>query len=382
MPSKYLYQTQKSVSSDATGDDNAGEDDDDGDSKQGDHLDSSEDYDNDMLNQRVDIDTEREKSEVKVRKLVIKSDGMNFVSSFKRKSFDRQDSTIELCDTAEDSNEEEEAQGAPRVPDFGMKHIEMLGEEPSSVTGLDEDTNEYSNEKFESDEAERAAMAISSAEESEDTQCDNDDSMYAANSYNLNSEKGALTNSYTSFSAAGHDFIADQSPLSNIDSGESNTAVSRLLGESCVDNSDTMDKFDMYQPITECLTDSEENSFYTTETGTEHGKNTDHSGWRTRLSAAESTPHNDQDQDDVTAQMESAIDSILSLSHGASNSLFQSTSQTSSSLSSHSGNSRPLLSLQSEHHSERQSNDTQEESADDSEDFSTDLDIAVNSILM
>lgn len=412
MPSKYLFRTQQSVSisSEAAGGDNHAEEEDDSDSKQGDNLDSSEDFgeDNEVTNETF---REKIETEVKVRKLVIKTDGMNFVSSFKRKSLDHQESTMEICDTAEESNEEDdeeddESNDMPAVPDFGTKRRKMSDQQgPSIVIDDDEDTNEYSSEKFRGmdDEAERAALAISSADESEDTlnsenfSNDNSQLEYGGSSYKFDNAKETVTSRRSSFSGTGHDFISDQSPLSYIDPVES-SGVSRPLSVNCLDDGDTMDKFGMYQPITECLTDSEENSFYSAETGTDHGRGSDHtlgmSSWRSRPSTSDPLSAQDNDQDDVKAQMESAINSILSLSQGSTqnapsllrNNQSNSFSQRSSQLRSLFSDSQDFtsLGLQSNQSNSRivAQRVSENSSMDTAEDFTTDLDAAVNSILM
>lgn len=415
MPAKYLFRSQPSVSvsSDATGGDNHGEDD-DNDSKQGDNLDSSEDFGEDceVVNK---ADPETVKAEVKVRKLVIKTDGMNFVSSFKRKSLDYQESTMEICDTAEDSNEEDDEDNddfddASAIPDFGIKEMKTSDEQRQKIAiDDDEDTNEYSSEKFPSvdDEAERAAMTISSADESEDTQnnenFNNEDSpsVYGEISYKYANAKDTLTSRHSSFSGAGHDFISDQSPLSNVDTAEDN-GENKLFGGNCLDDGNAMDKFSMYQPITEYLTDSEENSFYSAETGADNRTGSDNtlglSSWRSRQSTSESLSTQDNDQDDVKAQMESAINSILSLSQGSSQNTAMHLFSQSNTLSQKSSQLHSLFADTSDFNTSDfkttfslQSGQTDSgvipaekktTSVDAAEDFSTDLDAAVNSILM
>lgn len=396
MPAKYLYRTSQTVSvTSETVSENNQDDDDDEDSsdKTVDNLDTTEvnGADNEAECETVDLDLEIKQPEVKVRKLVIKSDGMNFVSSFKRKSLDHHTSVTEICETGEESDDDgdDNTNRSSSVP-FSAVDSESVRQH-RRTTGIDEDedTNEYSNERFEDrdKEAEHAALAISSAEDSEDTQNESNygnidsNSEYATNikHFGLPGDKENFSEMYSSssFSGAGHDFMTAQSPLSNVAAGGS---VGRFLGNDGLEDCDTMDKFDMYQPITECLTDSEENSFYSAETGTSRatGSDTGLPALRHKPLAMESISNEDSDQD-VKAQMASAINSILSLSQGASG---INPSVYSYSQSNHS------FQKNNQSNSFNASSNFQPEQSDDSLEVTgvseneTDLDAAVNSILM
>ncbi|XP_052243487.1 helicase domino-like isoform X3 [Dreissena polymorpha] len=264
-------------------------------------------------------------SEVKVRKLVIKTDGMRFSSTFKRNSLDH---SFTSCS---EMGEESESGGEVDSPEK-TSHYTGLYDPRSSVDNSDEDTNEYAGDNtcsFE-EETKQAAILISSAEEGENSQLDdvysfgNSNRMSGQSAVDINSENRQnyeltdqsfhRSNHYeslnsveqlTGFDPSNDGYIPDQSPLSDADTGDETFTQK---------TEDSLDQFDMYQPITECLTDSEENSYIPTA-GTDRrqsvGSNINSAGSNAQL--YESDPESDQE---VKAQMESAIHSILSLSSG------------------------------------------------------------------
>lgn len=419
MPAKYLFgssQAGGSVEREAANGSSMGMegevgDTDDNDSKHDSEPDSREpdNPDTDAQSKTVDIEPESEKTEGRVRKLVIKSDGMNFISSFKRKSLDCKESTMEICHTIEDSDDGDDYEhDTQTLPNFG-ETCHKDSQPGSIVIDDDEDTNEYSSEKFPQldDEAEQATLAISSADESEDTQmgdryCNGNsklDSVYSDRSGKYKIQKSCFTSSeekgvvssvdrFSAFSNSVHDFMSEHSP-SNLDVSEDNSAK-RMFDETGFEGDVSDERYDTYQPITECLTDTEDNCFYSADLGNEHSSGNDdllqHSSWdKNHLS--ESNTQQDSDQD-VQAQMDSAINSILRLSHSASdhNSVYSYSQSNeflqetqSNSLLSDSDNFQVSFGVQGQRSGTR-GVDTESSETDGA--FPHDLDAAVNSILM
>lgn len=351
----------------------------------------------------------------KMRKLVIKTDGMNFRSSFKRVSLDSSRSSV---DEKVESLDESETNDSDYVQNRG------------NVTSLDddEDTNEYSNDhfdKFDNDEAERAALVISSAEDSQDTQIDARLDVYNMdNSLSQTSaqDSGEFFQNHRNFEITGESFFNTDSKSkettdfrnisrhSSVDDSKSYipkhsatvssvSLLDNVRSLSNMDDSDTEDKFDMYQPITESLTDSEENSYYSADNAAdqrsvmideEDDLNQGHWG---KSDTQNTTIDSDQESDqEVKAQMESAINSILSLSQGASNNpdsvysysqsnQFYNHDSQSNSLYSDSNDLQAGLDFQTD---QPQSSMEVTAGSDNTEDgeFSSDIDAAVNSILM
>lgn len=351
----------------------------------------------------------------KMRKLVIKTDGMNFRSSFKRVSLDSSRSSV---DEKMESLDDSETNDSDYVQNGG------------NVTSLDddEDTNEYSNDhfdKFDNDEAERAALVISSAEDSQDTQIDARLDVYNIDnslSQNSGQDGGEFFQNHRNFELTGESFFNTEnkskestdfrnlSRHTSVDDSKtyipkhsasvsSGSLLDNVRSISNMDDSDTEDKFDMYQPITESLTDSEENSYYSADNAAdqrsvmideEDDLNQGHWGKSdTQNAAIDSDQESDQE---VKAQMESAINSILSLSQGASNNpdsvysysqsnQFYNRDSQSNSLYSDSNDLQAGLDFQTE---QPQSSVKVAIGSDNTEDgeFSSDIDAAVNSILM
>ena len=120
-------------------------------------------------------------------------------------------------------------------------------------------------------------------------------------------------------------YIPEHSPVSN-DSYDNETANSL----TDLNTSGYFDKFKMYQPITESLTDSEENSYYSADNTVEQnsvtctiddGENVSvpwsQSSRLTQPRQYCESEHSSDSDPEVKAQMESAINSILSLNQGA-----------------------------------------------------------------
>lgn len=369
------------------------------------------------LKVKVEVKSELEDSEddenlesraAKMRKLVIKTDGMSFSSSFKRMSTEGSQSSA--GDHGEAMDESDTNDYDTNLGSVDVKKRTEVG----SVELDDDDTNEYSKDMFDNEAAE-AAMIISSTENSQDTQ-DSSLDTYGVDHNHLPTQNGI------NFYRNKRNFEIAHEPDNDSDDSEShlevrtsrhssvtnnkqnmpvhrmsNSAFDNLLDTADGDDSDIDDKFDMYQPITECLTDSEENSYYSADNtldqktividdddddlGQGHWAKTD----------AQKTKSNSEDEPDpdVEAQMESAINSILSLSHGGAtggqDSIFTcSYSQSDPFFDSQSdalfGNSHDLqaeLNFQTD-----QSKGRDNENGRSSEEIGSDLDAAVNSILM
>ena len=379
----------------------------------------SEDMDATLVKSELNgSDTEEEK---KVKKLVIKTDGENYHSSFKRQSLESSRSSIEGSEILNGSSE--------HVP------ADITSEPPNSVCNVeDEDTNDFDNDGFHSihEEAEQAALLISSAEESQDSQTEEVENTFSDlqsrnsrhMSKNLNKASSVTGNSGNCELTSDVMYI-NESPSVTIDSRPSHGSYSRLSRVSSVDDTrkylpnhspvsnvssdndmimeetqdqdkiSNFDKYNMYQPITESLTDSEENSHYSADNCAEQNSIIidDDDGHITKTSWKPeqqskiveqdvSDPESDQE---VKAQMESAINSILSLGQSDSHSpysynqpsdIFSNTSQPHFEYSNSGNyqrsavgrNSIPGLSEGSSYGMENEPN--------------SDLDVAVNSILM
>ncbi|KAL4224641.1 hypothetical protein ACF0H5_015338 [Mactra antiquata] len=370
----------------------------------------------------IDTDSKEEETKAsKMRKLVIKTDGLNFRSSFKRVSLDSSRSSVD----------------------------EQLSQDPSmnsdvsvtmDVDDDDDDTNDYSNDKFDSihDEDERAVLALSSAEDSQNTQLDsnldvynvdnsqntvdsdNDEQMFkgkrnfeihAASDSVLTDNRGGSNKSLkksTDFSSEFSSHASVDGSKSNIPKINSDKSIASSITE--MDDSDTEDKFGgfqsmkdsltdkygMYQPITESLTDSEENSYYSADNAADqHSVMNDEDDLQIQghwnKSNKDQIDSDDDSDPEVKAQMESAINSILSLNQGTTN--------EPSSVYSYSSQSNQFFNQDSQSNSLYDTNSLQADlnfQADvpqgsstnkagrksPSDNFGHDLDAAVNSILM
>lgn len=367
------------------------------------------------------LDTEESSAEnraAKMRKLVIKTDGMNFRSSFKRVSLDSSRSDIE---------------------DQFSQDRSMNSDASVSMDVDDEDTNDYSNDKFENlqDEDERAVLAISSAEDSQNTQIDSSLDVYNIdNSLSQNSGdnsdhffKQRRNFDVAKDSALNHDTdpsknvkkpndfsvfsrhssveekktyipksLSNKSIASSITETEDSDMEDKFCGFQPMTDS-LADKYGMYQPITESLTDSEENSYYSADnTADQQSMMNDDDDlqvqghWnKTKKGPVESDEESDPE---VKAQMESAINSILSLNQGATNEpdalysysskssqFFNQDSQSNSLYSDSNSLQADLDNFQTDL-SQSRSKVAAENSKTTGENFSSDLDAAVNSILM
>ncbi|XP_060566535.1 BRD4-interacting chromatin-remodeling complex-associated protein-like [Ruditapes philippinarum] len=352
----------------------------------------------------------------KMRKLVIKTDGMNFSSSFKRMSMDSSRSSVEEKGDYFEDSENTDYDTEQNISD--IKHSENL----SSLED-DENTNEYSRDKFKNMyETERATLIISSAEESQDTDMESEHAVFNVNKSvskredvfqnRRNFELASESMYYNSDKSKDtKDFSNISSKHSSVDAG-SKTYIpkhSASFSNGSVDiddDSDTEDKFDMYQPITESLTDSEENSYYSADNGTDQRSvmiddddDDDDDLTQGQWNKTDAlNVHGDSDQEsdqEVKAQMESAINSILSLSQGASNDpdpVYNNYSQ-SDQFYNHDSQSNSLYSDSNDLHAEIDFQTDQSQSSMEGSipsasgntaagEFSADLDAAVNSILM
>lgn len=356
-----------------------------------------------------------------MRKLVIKTDGMNFSSSFKRMRMDGLGSGFggsdELMDDGESNDYEHEHNRT------ALKHSEHL----TSLDNDDEDTNEYSSDKFDSchNEQDRAAIALSSSDHSQDTELDSNlDAYNVDNSLSQSTQDGGFFQNRRNFELAGESVFYNDNELkksklstkdfsnfsrhasSSVDDSKSSiprgtsSVLDNLTDNGDMDDSDSDDRFDMYQPITESLTDSEENSYYSADNAADQRSvmvddDDDLSEGHWNKTNAQNIPvDSDQESDqEVKAQMESAINSILSLSQGASNNpdtvySYSQSNQIYSQVSQSNSLFNNSNDLQAEHSfATDQSQTSMDVVAAESDkppggDFGNDLDAAVNSILM
>ena len=208
------------------------------------------------------------------------------------------------------------------------------------------------------DESSKTVMSISSAEESQADDGDVDDESNE-NSQNVSPPRfSQYSNSYehhgnTELASESIYFSQTQSHLETLNSDDhysnvtpveqtrkylpehspvSNDSFDNEAVTSGTDfnNSDYFDKFKMYQPITESLTDSEENSYYSADNTIEPNSLTvddtenENVPWSQPSGSSQTHPyseseHSGESDPEVKAQMESAINSILSLNQGAPN---------------------------------------------------------------
>lgn len=281
----------------------------------------------------IDMESMNDQSmdcEVKVRKLVIKTDGMNFSSAFKRGSIEQSDASIDPDRDLSDG------EGSQSPGEHSQTTHDMVGASYGSSSALeeeDENTNDYSGLE---EETRQAAILISSADESEDTQQEYSIQEQTkairhshSHSYELTKDllhsnensKDDLMESIETYhrQLSGIGYIPEHSPLSAPPDSEADDEVEML---------------DKYQPVTECLTDSEENSYFQGDSRsyqpprsqlTEHDVQQGTMGLTHNANSyrgQDSDPESDQE---VKAQMQSAINSILSLNPSAADddSLYQ-----------------------------------------------------------
>lgn len=198
-------------------------------------------------------------------------------------------------------------------------------------------------------------------------------------------------------------YIPEHSPVSNdsFDNENINTVDD-------FNSSGYFDKFKMYQPITESLTDSEENSYYSADNTVEQTSarvddaDNENVPWSQPSGSSQVQPycdseHSEDSDPEVKAQMESAINSILSLNQGAPDGSQQTDYSFSQSnqvysgvptyLSGGDGDSQSeanMKELDTELSTSCSDNDTANESEDDDDVVivNDDIDAAVQSILM
>ncbi|XP_052798996.1 uncharacterized protein LOC128230613 isoform X2 [Mya arenaria] len=345
---------------------------------------------------------EQGEGDIKVRKLVIKSDGMNFSSAFKRQSLDQSEISF---DHIGDNSEMDDSCFSPAKRRRTTIDSNSAYESASALEEEDENTNDYSGLE---DETRQAAIMISSADESEDTQQE-----YSENPFSV-SRQSSIGNSHLNgrnFELSGDAFDFNES--SKIESVHNNSKFSSYgpnygseyqpanspLSDDATgdddddDNDDTLgnseDTMDMYQPITESLTDSEENSYYPGESRpSKHASNLankegkfssqlSYTGYSQSLNQQDSDQDSDQD---VKAQMESAINSILSLSHTVTDdSAVYQFNQSNAFL--HDNDQSDTLFVDPNDFSENLNSQMNGNAQMGETEFSLDLDDAVNSIL-
>ena len=343
-----------------------------------------------------DSETSNEPEYKKMKTLVIRLDSrLNFQSSFKRNSLEsrsslegsetEKESTRDHMDTStlgsddEASNDsvkteivdtqytqeeivEEEVVEEKIVTDFNANDgvTETLPEMPTYAMPLKIRTK-AAYKHFDSkslrrsieDESSKTVLSISSAEES---QADDGDDESNENSQNVSPPTfSQYSNSYehhgnTELASESIYFSQTQSHLDALNSEGQYSNVTpvqqtrKYLPEHSpvsndsfdnenmnpvndFNNSDYFDKFKMYQPITESLTDSEENSYYADNTIEPNSLTVDDAEnenvpWSRPSGSAQTRPyseseHSGESDPEVKAQMESAINSILSLNQGA-----------------------------------------------------------------
>ncbi|WAR01839.1 BICRL-like protein [Mya arenaria] len=127
---------------------------------------------------------EQGEGDIKVRKLVIKSDGMNFSSAFKRQSLDQSEISF---DHIGDNSEMDDSCFSPAKRRRTTIDSNSAYESASALEEEDENTNDYSGLE---DETRQAAIMISSADESEDTQQE-----YSENPFSV-SRQSSIGNSH------------------------------------------------------------------------------------------------------------------------------------------------------------------------------------------
>ena len=339
-----------------------------------------------------DSESHQEPNYKKMKTLVIRLDSrLNFQSSFKRNSLGshsslegsetvESDSVREQMDTgaSQASNDDEDADSVKTEivdDEFIQEELvqeEVVEEEVVTDFNTDEhatDTTDYSKplirtkasyKHFDNEPAQmlidnetaKAALSISSVEDpqSDDESVENSQAVSPpnfsqySNSYEhhgntelasesiyfnqVQSDLNALnsTDQYSNISPVRQSstkYIPEHSPVSN-DSfdNENPNSVSEF------NSSGYFDKFKMYQPITESLTDSEENSYYSADNTVEQNSVTvddtenENVPWSQSSQLPQARQYSDSEHSsdsdpEVKAQMESAINSILSLNQGA-----------------------------------------------------------------